>query len=272
MQAPVLSAVVYRVVKTIQKPTEYEHRYTVDVSYRGYNGITVSVANPDDKGSLLYVGQRDIDWLCTHGSGVTKLTDQESIACVGENLEIYNKHRPGLRVFYHKKGYTPNGIAQNKSRFYWVCLWNHFLGENSHGLVVKLNGLGETVFEIESIKNTPLFTCPTYVAENGNEDVCVSDVGAVVVTDKVGMLRFRYTGRPGHPPFDPYGICCDSRCNIIVADMKNDKIHVIDQDGGFLHYIQYDGMKMPRALCIDKKDDLYVGEWNCDVIKLISRD
>jgi hypothetical protein len=94
----------------------------------------------------------------------------------------------------------------------------------------------------------------------------------VVVTDGGGMLRFRYTGRPGDPQFDPYGICCDSRCNIITANMKNDKIHVIDQDGGFLHYIQYDGMKKPRALCIDENDQLYVGEWDSDVIKVISRD
>lgn len=102
-------------------------------------------------------------------------------------------------------------------------------------------------------------------------DTSVSDVKAVVVTDAGGMLRFRYQGNSSKSNFDPYGICCDSSCNIIVADMKNGNIHMVDKDGEFLHHVTYEGIRMPRALSIDRNDHLYVGEWDSDSIKIISR-
>ena len=126
-------------------------------------------------------------------------------------------------------------------------------------------------FKIYTDKNRPLLVCPTYLKENDNGVICVSAVGAVVVTDAAAMLRFRYQGSSRNSNFEPYGLCCDSACNIIIADMKSEKIHVIDKDGRFLYYARYEGIKMPRALCIDEKDNLYVGEWNSSSIKVISR-
>lgn len=90
-------------------------------------------------------------------------------------------------------------------------------------------------------------------------------------TDAGGMLRFRYQGNSRESNFDPYGICCNSSCNITVAVMKNNKIHVVDMNGQFLHYATNKGIKLPRALCIDKKYHLYVGEWDSDAIKVITR-
>lgn len=52
--------------------------------------------------------------------------------------------------------------------------------------------------------------------------------------------------------------------------MKNDKLHVIDKDGDFLHQVIYDGIKMPRAVCIDENDRVFVGEWDSDAIKVIA--
>ncbi|XP_062608054.1 uncharacterized protein LOC134269882 [Saccostrea cucullata] len=151
-----------------------------------------------------------------------------------------------------------------------VCLWNNQVHDRSIGKVLKLSHTGIRVFEIKTDKNRPLFICPTYLTENGNEDIYVSDVNAVVVTDTRGFLRFRYTGAQSDPQFDPYGICCDSKNNIIVADMVKNRIHMIDQNGELLHYIQYKDMHMPRALCINKHDILYVGEWMSEEIKVLS--
>ena len=121
-------------------------------------------------------------------------------------------------------------------------------------------------------KNRPLLVCPTYLKENGNSDICMSDVGSVVITDAGGMLRFRYWGASRRNiNFEPYGLCCDSVFNIIIVDIKNDRIHVIDKDGGFLHFVRYEGMKKPRALCIDKNANVCIGEWNTTSIKVISR-
>lgn len=166
-----------------------------------------------------------------------------------------------------ENGYTPQGITTSKTGGILVCLWNNQIGDRSFGKVVRT----KDSFEIFTDKNNPLYICPTYIAENGNGDICVSDVRAVVVTDAGGMLRFRYQGNSNESNFDPYGICCDSSCNIIVSDMKNDKIRVIDKDGSFLYDVTYEGIKKPRALCIDKNDHVYVGEWDSDVIKVILR-
>lgn len=162
--------------------------------------------------------------------------------------------------------FTAHGITATKSGGILLCLWINEFGERSLGKVISIDGK----LQIFMDKNQPLYICPTYIAENGNGDICVSDVRAVVVTDAGGMLRFRYQGNFRESNFDPYGICCDSKYNIIVADMKNDKIHVIDKDGEFLHHVTYDGIKMPRAICIDENDNLYVGEWHTDTIKVIA--
>lgn len=163
--------------------------------------------------------------------------------------------------------YSPQGLTVLESGDVLICLWNNKVGLQSSGKVISI----DWGFEIFTDKNRPLYVCPTYIAENGNRDICVSDVNAVVVTDAGGKLRFRYQGNSGSSNFDPYGICCDSKSNIIVADMKNDKIHVVDKEGEFLHHVIYDGIKMPRALCIDENDNVYVGEWDTDCIKVISR-
>ena len=170
-------------------------------------------------------------------------------------------------------GFSQQGMAVCKSGEILISLWNNEIGKRSIGKVISLtrNFIMVEDFEIFMDKNRPLLTCPTCLKENGNGDICVSDVGSVVVTDAAAMLRFRYQGVSGNSNFEPYGLCCDSLCNIIIADMKNDKIHVIDKDGSFLHYVRYEGIKMPRALCIDENDNVYVGEWNTTSIKVISR-
>lgn len=53
--------------------------------------------------------------------------------------------------------------------------------------------------------------------------------------------------------------------------MKNNKIHLMDKDGAFLYHVTYKGMKMPRALCINENDNVYVGEWDSDAVKVIKR-
>ena len=180
--------------------------------------------------------------------------------------ELYQVWPPYQNKLDRNDDFTPQGMVATRSGTILICLWNNRIGERSLGKVISEN----ESFEIFTDKNQPLYICPTYITENGNDDICVSDVGAVVVTDAGGMLRFRYQGIAANSNFEPYGLCCNSACNIIIADMKNDGIHVIDKDGGFLYTVQYEGIKMPRALCIDEKDNVYVGEWNADSIKVLS--
>ena len=198
----------------------------------------------------------------------------------GDNIFFTEKGYQSEDIWFNKMqmsslhpGFSQQGIAVCKSGEILISLWNNEIGKRSIGKVISLNSEYTIVknFQIFMDKNRPLLVCPTYLKENGNGNICVSDVGAVVVTDAGGMLRFRYQGTSRNINFEPYGLCCDSLCNIIIADMKNDRIHVIDKDGGFLHYVWYEGIKMPRALDIDENDNVYVGEWNTTSIKVISR-
>ncbi|XP_062605101.1 uncharacterized protein LOC134266907 [Saccostrea cucullata] len=280
MQAQVLSAVVYRVTRTIN----YGHKYVVDVKYAGNGGVCVSVVNskvtrninPQDSSIRhFFFGESCLPFMDESTERIILLNKQSLFYRYIDEDYTYSRPFERTSIIFPQqsnvsKEYSPTRIALCNDNAILICLWNQQVLERSMGKIIKISFEGEIFFELETYKNKPLFTCPTYIAENGNGDICVSDVNVVVVSDAGGLLRFRYRGISDDSQFDPNGICCDSQNNIIVADMMKNKIHMIDQNGEFLHYIQYKDMNKPRALCIDEHDNLYVGEWSSEKIKVLT--
>ncbi|XP_062621785.1 uncharacterized protein LOC134283339 isoform X3 [Saccostrea cucullata] len=161
------------------------------------------------------------------------------------------------------QNWKPNGVYSTSYGDLVVIMYND---GNKQTKVVRYSGSTEKQTIQFDEKDKPLYTVDSrYITENRNLDICVSDNGAraVVVVNQAGKLRFRYTGHTPSPrkkPFDPRGMTTDSQSHILTAVYFSDCVHIIDQDGQFLRYIEC-GLSVPWGLCTDTNDNLFVAQF-----------
>ena len=173
------------------------------------------------------------------------------------------------------EGWQPQGICGSRSGDFLVSMVTADFSR--YKIVCYDPQTAEVKREIEKDESeTDIFSGGKYqifLSENINGDICASDRNAklVIVVDKIGQVRFRYNGKESgiKKTFTPKQIETDSMGQIIVADYKNNCLHILDEGGKFLRLVDNKGLDRPTGVSLDKEGRLWVTLYNNGMVMVI---
>ncbi|XP_013420335.1 tripartite motif-containing protein 2-like [Lingula anatina] len=162
--------------------------------------------------------------------------------CQGSNeIIVYTKTGDQVRTFHSE---LPEAVAVNSKGHYVVAGRYTLTVHHKDGKVLRTtpDPEGEYVKRIQC---------------NVNDDVIVTDPGDdhIRVYDSTLQLKYRYgtKGDGGGQVNGPRGTCCLDNGDIILADLKNHRLHLLSPDGKFKQFLlsKDNGLLYPRGVTIN---------------------
>ncbi|XP_065938106.1 tripartite motif-containing protein 2-like [Magallana gigas] len=201
-------------------------------------------------------------------------SDGDLLYINGITETVYKVKNGQTEKLIRLQGWRPRNMRVASNGDLLLTMYND---DYTQSKVVRYSGSTEKQTIQFDDKGKPLYSgnyYTKYITENRNHDICVADreAGAVVVVNQDRKLRWRYTGHPSvtkNNAFKPYGITTDSQSHVLTADRDNHCIHILDQNGQFLRYIDNCDLKLPWGLCVDNNDNLFVCEYYKGNVKKI---
>lgn len=192
----------------------------------------------------------------------------------GETKTVYKVTNEKTKELIKLQGWVPTNLCVSYSGDLLISM---FSDDKTQCRVVRYSESKEKQIIQFDGKDLPLYSANgkvKYIAENRNQDICVTDSTdeKVVVVNYAGKLRFRYTGCINvskKKTFRPFGITTDSQSRILIADDSNCFVHILDENGQFLRFIDNCDLQYPLSLCVDKEDNLFVCEYLTGDLKKI---
>lgn len=253
--------------------TEYEHSYRLrsvsclndnEIWTRGTDNIMRLYNLQGEQVRAIQTKSKNMPWdIAVTREGHLVYTDMNE-----RTINIVNDS--GIHEENKLPGWNPYGIHSASSGNLLVVMDSD---DHKHTKVVRFSANEEKNIQFNNI-GQPLFSSARsikYITENRNRDICVADCGAnaVVVVNQNGKFRFKYNPYTPKGRLKPYGIATDSSGWILVSDGNTDYIHILDQEGAFLRFIDNCDLSFPWGLCVDNKDNLVVVEVNTGKLKII---
>jgi hypothetical protein len=193
----------------------------------------------------------DVSGICVTDIGDIYVTDSENEAVV-----CLSPSRSASTVV-STYPWEPLGICQSLDGGLLVTLGDEE-SDTATGLLRHMTLTGDVIrdYEYQEDGQTKLFTEPVRVKQNGNSDICVvnttsDDKGNLMILSCPGHLKSVYHGQNLNEDFFPSDVACDSRCNILVTDLSNHRVHLLSPDGEFLKcLLTEDEVLAPFALSL----------------------
>ena len=185
---------------------------------------------------------------------------------------IYIVNKTTVLPLITLRGWRPLNVCSSTSGDLLVTMISE---DEEETKVVRYSGSTEKQSIQWDDQGFPLYSAnpSKFLSENRNLDICVADrfACAIVVVNVDGEFRFKYEGAPSLSvrKFTPRGIATDGEGLILTTDFTNHCIHVLDQDGHFLRYIDNCQLQTPWGICVDSSDNLFVVERKTSKVKKI---